>query len=341
VNSHLLHRCSSFIVVVLLCGFAATVSAKGYMGNYNAEKFITRMTIDHDFDNVVLHRLFSQAEKKQSIIDAMNRPAERVKSWADYRKIFYTSKRISEGERFWRDNIEALTRAEAEYGVDPAIIVAIIGVETFYGRNKGSYRVIDALSTLAFDYPKRSKFFTQQLEEFLLLAREQDQDPLALTGSYAGAMGLGQFIPSSYRSFAVDFDGDGFADIWNNTTDAIGSVANYFAQHHWVNGDKVATRIRIAADYNPEGLSEGLKPENTVLELSQKGYFPLEYVSSSAKVTAFRLEGDKGAEFWFGLENFYVITRYNHSKMYAMAVYQVSEAIQERMASTQSGDDAT
>jgi membrane-bound lytic murein transglycosylase B len=330
VYSHLVDRLN-YSLVVLLCFFSASCLAKGYMDNPAAEKFITRMTVEHDFDSVALHRLFSQAEKKQSIIDAMNRPAEKVKSWAEYRKIFYTSKRISEGERFWQDNLPALQRAEKKYGVDPAIIVAIIGVETFYGRNKGRYRVIDALSTLAFDYPKRSKFFTQQLEEFLLLAREQNQNPMTLKGSYAGAMGFGQFIPSSYRSFAVDFDDDGFADIWNNTTDAIGSVANYFAQHKWIKGDRVATRIRIAPDYDPKGLSKGLKPEKTVLELSQMGYLPAVYIPSSARVTVFRLEGEKSAEFWFGLDNFYVITRYNHSKMYAMAVYQVSEAVRDRM----------
>lgn len=319
------------MVATLLLSITSTVLAKGYLGHPKAETFIARMSTEHDFNSTQLRRLFAEAERKQSIIDAMDRPAERVKPWHEYRKIFYTEKRISEGVRFWRDNAKTLVHAEQEFGVAPEIIVAIIGVETFYGRNKGGFRVIDALSTLAFDYPKRSKFFAGQLEHFLLLAREQGQNPLDLTGSYAGAMGYGQFIPSSYRHYAVDYDNDGFADIWDNTTDAIGSVANYFAKHGWKRGDRIATRAKVQADYAPNAITEGLKPDKTVVELSEAGYFPLDYVSPDAQVTAMKLDGDKGTEFWLGMHNFYVITRYNHSNMYAMVVYQLSQAIRERV----------
>lgn len=324
-------------MAVLLAATALALSAtvaqasKGYLGNPQAESFISRMVEEHDFNATELRRLFADARYKQSIIDAMTRPAEKVKPWRDYRKIFFTEKRINEGVKFWRENADVLARAEKEHGVDPAIIVAVIGVETFYGRNKGRFRVIDALTTLAFDYPKRSRFFTKQLEHFLLLSREQKQNPLELKGSYAGAMGYGQFIPSSYRAYAVDYDEDGFSDIWNNTTDAIGSVANYFAEHGWKNGDKVATRIKLKPDYSPDVLTQGLKPDRTVLEFSEYGYFPIDFAAPDAMASAIKLDGQDGAEFWFGLHNFYVITRYNHSNMYAMAVYQVSEAIRERM----------
>ncbi len=322
------------VAAMLMLCLTTMVFAKGYLGNPRTEQFISRMSKEHSFNATELRRLFAEAERKQSIVDAMERPAEKVKPWHEYRKIFFTEKRIREGVRFWRENSAVLARAEKEFGVSPAIIVAIIGVETFYGRNKGSFRVIDALSTLAFDYPKRSEFFSSELEHFLLLAREQKQDPMDLTGSYAGAMGYGQFIPSSYRHYAVDYNEDGFADIWDNTVDAVGSVANYFAKHGWKSGEGIATRAKVQADYSPAAISEGLKPDKTVLELSESGYFPIDYVSPTAKVVTMKLDGEKGAEFWLGMHNFYVITRYNHSSMYAMAVYQLSEAIGERVEGT-------
>ena len=331
-------RCVISIAVgVLLFSSTAVQAANGYLGNPKVEQFIGNMVAEHGFKATELRRLFAEANYKQNIIDAMTRPAEKVKPWSDYRKIFYTRKRIAQGVQFWRENADTLARAEKEFGVDPAVIVAIIGVETYYGRNKGSFKVIDALSTLAFDYPKRSRFFTKQLEHFLLLAQEQKQDPLTLIGSYAGAMGFGQFIPSSYRDYAVDYDKDGFADIWNNTTDAIGSVANYFAEHGWKDGDQVTTRIKLKPDYNPDMISKSLKPDRTILEYSEHGYFPVDFASPDAMASAIKFDGSNGAEFWFGLHNFYVITRYNHSNMYAMAVYQVSRAIRERMGDAVAG----
>ncbi len=322
-------------LLVLLVGFSAgdiAAAAQAPQQELSAQEvvFVEKMVAEHGFDRAEVEALLIEAEKKQTIIDAMNRPAEKVKPWKDYRKIFITEKRIVEGAQFWRDNRQDLLRAEQQYGVDAEVIVAIIGVETFYGRNKGSWRVVDALSTLAFHYPKRSEFFTQQLEEFLLLTREQGVDPLSLKGSYAGAMGFGQFIPSSYRSFAVDFDGDGKADIWENTTDAIGSVANYFAQHHWQTGDPVIIRAQVAKDYD-EALLNRLKLEKTIDELAQMGFSAADDLSGETRAFPVRLEGNRGTEYWLALPNFYTITRYNRSHLYAMAVHELSQLIAKRV----------
>jgi len=271
--------------------------------------------------------VFAEAERKQAILDAISRPAEKVKPWKDYRPIFITDARISKGVKFWQQNAEALARAEREYGVPAQTIVAIIGVETFYGGNTGSWRVIDALSTLCFDYPPRSPFFCQQLKEFLLLARQEQVDPLSVKGSYAGAMGLPQFMPSSFRAYAVDFDNDGHIDIWNNPTDAIGSVANYFKQHGWTQGGDVVSRASVQGDKAAQGLTVGIEPQLTAAQLHELGWSSSLQLDDALKVTAFRFDGADGEEYWLGLPNFYTITRYNRSPMYAMAVYQLSQAL--------------
>ena len=311
--------CSAF-------GGASLVQAADYEGEKVAE-FIREMTHDYGFASEQLVDLLAQAERKQAILDAISRPAERVKPWKEYRPIFITDSRIAQGVDFWRENEAALQRAEAEFGVPPEIIVAIIGVETFYGRNTGSYRVIDALSTLGFDYPPRQPFFRQQLKEFLLLAREEQVDPLTLTGSYAGAMGLPQFMPSSFRAYAVDFDSDGHIDVWKNPVDAIGSAANYFKQHGWVTNEPVVARARVSGDRHAEGLTEGLEPLKNAAQLRELGWQTDATLPDDTAVTAFRLEGAEGDEFWVGLPNFYVITRYNRSVMYAMAVHQLGEKL--------------
>ena len=241
--------------------------------------------------------------------------------------MFITDTRIARGVDFWRQHEAALARAEQEYGVPAQIIVSIIGVETFFGRNTGNYRVIDALSTLGFDYPPRAPFFRKELREFLLLAREQQVDPLTLKGSYAGAMGLPQFMPSSFRAYAVDFDGDGHINIWTDPDDAIGSVASYFKRHGWVGGQQVVSRADARGDRVDEGLSPGLDPVMSVGELRGLGWASHDALRDDMPVTAFRLDGDKGPEYWMGLNNFYAITRYNRSVMYAMAVYQLSESL--------------
>jgi len=291
------------------------------------EVFAAKMVEEHQFDEQDLQKLFGQAKKQQSILDAMARPAEKTKPWKEYRKHFLTHARTENGIEFAQQHAAALQRAEQQFGVPREVIVAIIGVETLYGRNTGRHRVLDALSTLAFDYPARSKFFTSELEQYLLLTREQQLDPLELKGSYAGAMGLGQFIASSYRNYAIDFDGDGITNILDNPVDAIGSVANYFNVHGWQQTRPVVSRARIKKDYDESVVNQSLKPTLTVAELAQKGITPLAEYPATELATAMMLQGDHGAEFWIGLKNFYVITRYNHSKLYAMAVFQLSQDI--------------
>lgn len=317
----------SMLFVMALLALPATAD---YSQHPDANLFMNRMVSEHGFDREEVEAVLRSASKQQSIIDAMTRPAERVKPWKDYRKIFIQEKRIDQGVKFWLENRDDLNRASEEFNVAPEVIVAIIGVETFYGRIKGNYRVIDALATLSFDYPARSPFFTKQLEHFLLLSREQKQEPLTLKGSYAGAMGYGQFIPSSYRSYAVDFDGDGFSDIWNNTSDAIGSVANYFSRHGWEKGGPVVSRAHVKADYD-ESLLNKLKLDKTIDELKVMGFTPTSPLQGDMKAIPLRLNGVNGAEFWLGLNNFYVITRYNHSRLYAMAVHELSQLILERV----------
>ena len=301
-----------------------------YTGQDQARAFIERMVAEHDFDREALLTLFSRVEKKQSIIDAMNRPAEKTKTWAEYRAIFMRENRIAGGVQFWRDNAAALARAEQAYGVPAEYIVAIIGVETLYGKITGGYRVMDALSTLAFDYPRRADFFTRELEQYLLLTREHNQDPLAHMGSYAGAMGFGQFMPSSYRHYAVDFDGDSVPDIWNNATDAIGSVGNYFARHGWQRGQRVVMRARPQSGFAHEDLNSLKQPSRAVGEWQKLGLSPIEPVAGSRPAMAVELEGEDGREYWFGFNNFYVITRYNRSPMYALAVHQLAQALHAR-----------
>lgn len=311
------------------CLFGAVATQADYSQHPQAVELMDELVSAENFDRDQLQAWFAAAEKKQSILDAIARPAEKRLTWAEYRNIFVTSSRINKGVQFWQENRDTLARMEEKYGVPAEMVVAIIGVETRYGRNKGSYRVMDALSTLAFDYPRRSPFFTKELKHFLLLAREQKQMPMELKGSYAGAMGYGQFMPSSYRSYAVDFDGDEFVDIWNNPEDAIGSVANYFVRHGWQPEQPVVSRARVDQGYDTSVLNDSLKPKHTVGSLAQQGINPLDDYPESATASAMKLQGKHGAEFWVGLKNFYVITRYNHSRLYAMAVYQLSQEVRQ------------
>jgi membrane-bound lytic murein transglycosylase B len=291
--------------------------------------FIDDMVHKHDFDRAELNQLFSKVALRPKIIDAITRPAE-AKPWHKYRPIFVTETRIKEGVDFWHKHEAELARAEQVYGVPPEIIVAILGVETRYGRHKGRYRVMDSLSTLAFNYPKRSKFFRSELEQYLLLTREEKLDPLTINGSYAGAMGKPQFISSSYRHYAVDFDGDGRRDLWNNTADAIGSIANYFRRHKWQPGGKIVSPAIVGSNHIQVLVKQGIKPHSTVAELRQRGVTAKTKLDMEALGALIELETLAGREYWLGLNNFYVITRYNHSQLYAMAVYQLGQEILKR-----------
>ena len=269
----------------------------------------------------------AQAEYKQSIIDAITRPAEAVKPWRDYRTIFLTAARIDAGRAFYAENRDALDKVSAQTGVPAEYIVAIIGVETFYGRNTGSYRVIDALYTLAFDHPKRAPFFAGELAQlFALTAQEPQLDPLALKGSYAGAMGMGQFMPSSYRLWANDGDRDGRRDLLTHKPDVFASIANYFVVHGWQPGGPVVARATFDAR-QAEYVPENLEPVHALRALAARGYRPMAGEPVGEGATVIGLEGDAGREYWLGYRNYYVITRYNRSPMYALAVHQLAQAI--------------
>ncbi len=310
--------------LLLLCGPVVA----DYSSNARAKQFVEEMVARHGWDAAQIMAVLSDAERQQAVIDSIERPAE-SKTWAQYQDIFITDKRIEGGVAFWDEHAATLSRAEAQYGVPAQIIVAILGVETFYGERMGSYRVIDTLVTQAFEFPVeawRSRFGNEQLESMLLLAREQGFDPLELKGSYAGAMGFGQFIPTSYRAYAVDFDGDNVADIWNNPVDAIGSVGNYLKENGWRRGVGIAVPATATAGRDTKVANRSLKADSTLGELERKGYRAATELEQQP-AGAVELEGKAGTEYWLGLGNFFVITTYNHSSLYAMAVYQLSERI--------------
>ena len=321
----------SVVGVAALGFFLFGSAAADYAERADVQSYIDTLVTEHDFDREQLVVLFSDVRRQQSVLDAISRPAERTKPWYEYRDIFVTPKRIDQGVEFWHENAEDLDRAAAEFGVEPRIIVAIIGVETRYGRNTGGYRVVDSLTTLGFDYPPRSTFFRGELTEFLLLAREEGMDPASLKGSYAGAMGYGQFIPSSFRAYAVDFDGDGVRDIWGNRTDAIGSVANYFKRHGWREGETVVVQVDTTEPL-PDGVANAsLNLKQTVGGLRDLGV-QVDGLAAETPAALFQMQAEAGPEYWLGLHNFYVITRYNRSRLYALAVVQLGEAIAEMVA---------
>ncbi len=312
---------------LMCCGFVASFNVLSAVEETELfNHFIGNMVEKHQFDETALKKLFNSVEIKQNIIKTMERPAEGL-PWHKYRKIFITESRINGGVKFWRENAATLAAVEAKQGVPAEIIIAIIGVETRYGKNTGHHRVIDALSTLGFAYPKRSRFFLSELESFLILCREENMNPLEPTGSYAGAMGIPQFMPSSYRAYAADFEADAKRDIWNNPADAIASVANYFVQHSWSKGEGIAYLVNAAGNAYKKGLSKDLQPDLTWAELQRMSVSTQTELKPAEKVKLLSYQQEKGNDLWVGLHNFYVITRYNHSPLYALAVYQLSDAI--------------
>ena len=291
--------------------------------------FAQTMADRHGMDAAAIETLLlDEAEHQQGIIDAISDPAEAL-PWYRYRPIFLTDERIEAGLDYWDTHAEILDQVEATYGVPPHIVVAIIGVETRYGRFRGRHRVLDALRTLAFAYPPRADFFRSELEAFLLLADEERFDPTAPLGSYAGAMGVPQFISSSYRAYAVDFDGNGRRDLFSEPADAMGSVGNYFARHGWEAGAPIATRAEVTGNRWSKYQRDDLKPVDTVAELEAAGITPRAPLSGAQPARLLELETEAGQAHWITLNNFYVITRYNHSPLYAMAVLQLGEAMRE------------
>jgi len=291
--------------------------------------FAQDMANRHGLDAPAIETLLlEEAQYQQGIIDAISRPAEAL-PWYRYRPIFLTDDRIEAGLDYWNTHAAQLDEVKATYGVPPHIVVAIIGVETRYGRYRGRHRVLDALRTLAFAYPPRADFFRSELEAFLLLADEERFDPTAPLGSYAGAMGVPQFISSSYRAYAVDFNGNGRRDLFSEPADAMGSVGNYFARHGWAAGEPIAVRAEVTGRRWSDYRRDDLKPVDTVAELEAAGVKPQTPLRGGDAARLLELETQTGKAHWVTLNNFYVITRYNHSPLYAMAVLQLAEAMRE------------
>jgi membrane-bound lytic murein transglycosylase B len=291
------------------------------------EAFVDYTARTYDVPPQRIREVLAQAEFKQPIIDAISRPAEKTRTWAEYRPIFVNDARIQGGRAFYAQHRAALDRVAAETGVPAEYIVAIIGVETSYGRITGNYRVLDALYTLAFGYPRRAPFFAGELAQLFALTKQEPQlDLLALKGSYAGAMGMGQFMPSSYRLWAKDGDGDGRRDLLTHLPDVFASIANYFVVHGWQRGGPVVARAMRdpgAADFAPDSLD----PVHPLADLAARGYRPLQGEPVAEGATLLSLDGAAGKEYWLGYRNFYVITRYNRSPMYALSVHQLAQAI--------------
>ena len=300
-----------------------------YALSQQEQKFVTQMAGKHQFDSAQLTRQLQKAKHQPSIIKAMSRPAEAM-PWYKYRKIFLQPERIEAGKKFMRKYHKELKQAQQTYGVPAHIITAIIGVETLYGKNIGSYAVMDALKTLAFGYPKRASFFRSELEEYLLMAREEKLELMTPKGSYAGAMGMPQFMPSSFRKYAVDFDGNGKRDLWNSPADVIGSVANYFSRHGWKTGEAVAFKLKKRPPGLPLGKRRGQKPNVSIRKISKSGATLPPDVRALDKAAILKYQQKNREDYWLGLHNFYVITRYNHSNLYAMAVYQLAQAINQQ-----------
>lgn len=331
-------RCGLVTAVIVLL---PALAAAQYDTSPDGQAFVREMVERYGFEASRVKALLAKAERRDSILDAISRPAEKTLEWHQYRKIFIRPDRIEQGVEFLQQYRGAFERAEKEYGVPASVIAAIIGVETWYGTYKGKHRVLDALATLAFDYPPRSRFFRSELAQYLLMTREQGFDPEALTGSYAGAMGYGQFISSSYRHYAIDFDDDGVIDILDNPVDAIGSVANYFSAHHWKPGEPIAERVQNSLPADSPLLTGELKPSLTVNDYRQAGLEPEADVAGDAKARAISLVGADGPELWLTYHNFYVITRYNHSHLYAMAVFQLANALSDKAGPAEQQDEVS
>jgi len=292
------------------------------------QAFVEDLVERHGFAKSELKRWFSKTQRVDPVLEAISRPAERVRGWEDYRALLITERRIAEGLEFWKKNSRTLERAEAKYGVPPEYIVAIIGVETFYGRNTGSWRVMDALTTLAFDYPPRAGFFRSELEHYLLMAREAKLDVFSVRGSYAGAIGIPQFMPSSARRYAVDFDRNGRIDLQKSRSDAIGSVGNFLKVHGWERDADVAVEARVTGEAWRPFVDGRFEPKHSLTELRAAGVefdSPQPAGASAALIELPNLE--RPSSFRVGLRNFYVITRYNRSALYASAVAELAREL--------------
>lgn len=315
-----------------LPGYYSASGVSGDFAGYPAlEEFIARMEYSHGMSRDYLNGLFSEARRREWTLNYMNHQGgpsngPRPGAWSKYRAQFLDHLHIENGVAFWHRHAHALQKAQQRYGVPPEYILGIMGVETIYGRNLGRDRVLDALTTLAFDYPRRSAYFTEELENFLVMAQQEGVDPLQPRGSFAGAMGLGQFMPGSFLQWAVDHDGDGRRDLWD-PEDAVGSIANYFNAHGWHPGEGVVTPALVDGAVS---LPTGYDKQYSLDELAAVGIHPEGEVPPGQNLSLLLLRANGGDEYWLGLNNFFVITRYNHSTHYAMAVHELGQAIKRR-----------
>jgi membrane-bound lytic murein transglycosylase B len=297
----------------------------------DVKSFIDEVAAKDSISKHQLRKLLKAAKSQPAILEAMDRPAEKAKPWFEYRPIFLTDRRVREGTEFWLAHRQELDRASVRSGVPPEYLAAIVGVETYYGRLTGSYRVLDALATLAFDYPARANFFRDELEQFILLTRDMGLDPLAVKGSYAGAMGAPQFMPSNYRRFAVDASADGHIDLWNNWWDVCASVGNYLKEHGWNAGEPVLSEAAVDAAKATDLDGRKLALADTVASLQAKGVNFDSALPPDAPVLLIAADEPDGVHWRVGYNNFYVITRYNHSALYAMAVYELANAVKQQV----------
>ena len=332
MNPYILQGYWKFLSRIAMLAWVSLLSTSCLAENHpGAEAFAQKAAAEYQLDQQEVLEILQQARFQQSIVDAISRPAE-AKPWYQYRPIFLNRKRIDGGVAFWREHESRIALAAERFQVDPQMIVAIIGVETAYGRITGSYRVLDALATLSFYYPDigrdRSEFFSSELMNFLLLSREEGLPLPEVSGSYAGAMGLGQFMPSSYREYAVDLDDDGRRDLWSSMDDVIGSVANYLHRHGWEYGEPVVSPLTAQSGADMSLVAErDFKPHYSFEQVSRGGFSSDQNIDPEKPVAIVRLEEENADRFWLTYKNFYVITRYNRSPLYAMAVYELSQEI--------------
>lgn len=323
-----------FCGAILLMQMTTNYADNALIHRREVQAFINQMATKHHFDKKQLTAILREAKFQSQIVESMDKPFEK-KSWDVYKELFLTPARVEAGLAFWRANQKALDRAEKEYHVPAHIIVAIIGVETLYGKHQGNYRVLDALTTLAFYYPKRAPYFTRELAEYLLLCREQGVSATQYLGSYAGAIGKPQFMPSSYRFYAVDFTGKGLRDLVNNDSDAIGSVANYFHKHGWKMYEGIATPANVQGSAYKKLATNSRIPDYPFNHLISVGVKPVVAVSKPpAKAGLIELTTQRGQEYWVAFPNFYVITHYNTSPQYALVVYLFSQQLYNQWAAS-------
>jgi membrane-bound lytic murein transglycosylase B len=320
--------------LLLVISSAALPAPADYAHRPEVRAFIERMSAEHGFSARGLRQLFAEARYQPQVVAAMTRPVVSPPKYYEFAPRFLDPARIDAGAEFWRAHVDALERAQRRFGVPPEIVVAILGVETYYGRNTGGYRVFDALVTLAFDYPRRADFFRGELEQFLLLAREQGISPLAPKGSYAGAIGLPQFMPGSIRAYALDFDDDGRIDLAKDADDAVGSVAHYLARHGWREDQPIMTPARVdAEDLDPvlRRFESGVAEPRSLAEWTRDGIsgFSIPGDLAADPVGLLMLEAESGPTYWLVFPNWRVLTRYNHSRLYASVVWQLAQSLRD------------